>query len=197
MLIQVKKVKGETMANLCKSIIKVLPVVLLVSALSACAGAVQTVEVTRIVQETVLVTQLVVVTATPEPPTATPEASPTPTFQKWSGADLVQVLQSAGLEVENPTAMTKDDYGMAPMVAADATHFFIPSLCSDCGGRIYSFSSQEDLDLMKKYYDELGKSSAMFFSWVFTKDNLLIQINGALPEDKAREYENALLNLGS
>jgi len=191
-----KKGLVNDMSSLSKTSIKVLFIVLLVMVLSACAGTIQTVEVTRIVPETVVVTQLIVVTATPEPPTPTPEASPTPTFQQWAGEDLVQALQNAGLEVEGSTPMTKDDYGMAPMVAVDAIHFFIPSLCSDCGGRIYSFSSQNDLDLMKTYYEDLGKSSALFFSWVFAKDNLLIQINGDLPEDKAREYENVLLNLG-
>lgn len=91
--------------------------------------------------------------------------------------------------------MTKDDYGMAPMAAVEGTHFLIPSLCSDCGGRILSFAAQPDLDMTKAYYDSLGKSSAAFFSWTFVKDNILVQINGDLPEAKARKYESALGNL--
>jgi hypothetical protein len=42
------------------------------------------------------------------------------------------------------------------------------------------------------YYFALGKSSAAFFSWVFIKDNVLVQINGDLPEDKAKQYQTVL-----
>ena len=38
----------------------------------------------------------------------------------------------------------------------------------------------------------MGKSSALFFSWVFVKDRIVVQINGDLPEDAARKYEAAL-----
>lgn len=157
----------------------------------------QTVEVTRIVQQTVLVTQLVevVVTATPVPPTPTPEATATPSFAHWNTQPAADAILAAGLEFVDPRPMTKDDYGFAPMNAQEAVRFLIPSICSDCGGRLYSFSSQADLDLMKSYYDELGKQSAIMFSWLFVKDNLLIQINGDLPEDQALKYQAALDNL--
>lgn len=108
---------------------------------------------------------------------------------------VVQAFKSAGLEAENPRAMTKDDYGLAPMAAKEGTRFFIPSLGENSGGRIMSFASQEDLERTRKYYDDLGKSSAAFFSWVFVKDNILVQINGSLPEEKAKRYEKALMAL--
>lgn len=117
--------------------------------------------------------------------------------QQWTSTDVVDVFKSASLEVEGARPMTKDDYGMAPMRAVEGTRFFIPSLCTDCGGRIFSFSSQEDLEATKTYYAELGKNSALFFSWVFVKDNILVQINGDLPEEKARQYESALNSLGN
>src|SRR5574340_608128 len=125
----------------------------------------------------------------PLPPTPTPEATPTPTFARWTTADAVAAIQAAGLEFVDPHPMTKDDYGMAPMSAAEAVRFLLPSVCSDCGGRLYSFSSQADLELMKNYYEELGRQSALFFSWVFVKDNLLLQINGDLPEGQALKYK--------
>jgi hypothetical protein len=39
---------------------------------------------------------------------------------------------------------------------------------------------------------KLGKENAAFFSWVFVKDNILVQINGNLPEEQAKKYEAAL-----
>ena len=44
-------------------------------------------------------------------------------------------------------------------------------------------------------YKELGQASAAFFSWLFIRDNVLVQINGDLPEDRARQYEEALATL--
>jgi hypothetical protein len=117
--------------------------------------------------------------------------------QQWKSADVIGVFKSESLEIRDPHPMTKDDYGTAPMRAIEGTHFFLPSLCSDCGGRIFSFSSQEDLEATKTYYEDLGKNSALLFTWVFVKENILVQINGDLPEEKARQYESALSSLGN
>jgi hypothetical protein len=35
----------------------------------------------------------------------------------------------------------------------------------------------------------------MLFSWVFVKDNIVVQINGDLPEEQAKKYEAALNGL--
>jgi hypothetical protein len=166
--------------------------------LSGCATPTPVVvEITRIVPQTVVVTQLatVIITTTPIPPTTTPEVTPTPNFLIWKNSQVVDAFKSAGLECESPSPMTKADYGAAPDVAIEGTHFLVPSVCSDCGGRIMSFSSAEDLQLTKAYYDNLGKVSTAFFSWVFVRDNILVQINGDLPETSAHKYEAALLNL--
>ena len=155
------------------------------------------VEITRIVNQTVVATQLVtvVVTATPEPATATPTLQPTPEFQKWTSEQAIEAFKKKNLEAEETRSMTKDDYGLAPMVAVEGTRFLIPSLCATCGGRVMSFSTPGHLEAAKTYYDELGKNNALFFSWVFVKDNILVQINGDLPEEQARLYEAALEEL--
>lgn len=126
------------------------------------------------------------------PPVSTSTPIQTTAFQKSSSAQVVNGFSSAGLEAENPRLMTRDHYGMAPMTAMEGTRFLVPSLGEDSGGRIFSFASEQDLQQMRRYYVELGSASALFFSWVFTKDNMLVQINGGLPEEKAGQYEAAL-----
>lgn len=108
-----------------------------------------------------------------------------------TGEDVVTAFKNAGLEAESPSAMTKDDYGFGPYVCT-GTRFLIPSLGADSGGRIFICDNAEDLASLKSYYDELGKSSAVFFSWTFVKGDVLVQINGDLPEEKARQYEAAI-----
>jgi len=84
---------------------------------------------------------------------------------------------------------------MAPMKAEEGKRFYIPSLGENAGGRIMSYDDQGDLEEMKKYYDDLGEESAMFFSWTMAHENILIQINGDLPEEKYEEYKAALESL--
>jgi hypothetical protein len=171
--------------------------------LSACSAPVpvtnEVIEVTRVVIHTMVVTELVeqtiIITATPEPPTPTPEITPTPQFALWDAAQVVDAFKSAGLEAEGTYQMTKDDYGAAPMMATEGIRFLIPSICADCGGRILEFDNLSGLAATQIYYEELGKQSAWFFSWVLVKDNILVQINGKLPEDKATQYQEALEDL--
>ncbi len=115
-------------------------------------------------------------------------ADPTP-------EDVIEAFREAHLPAEGPKEMTPEDYGMAPMVAEEGMRFLIPPLGEDAGGRVMSFDSQADLQKTKEFYDSLGRESAMLFSWTFQHENLLVQINGELPEDEARRYEAALKTL--
>ena len=105
---------------------------------------------------------------------------------------IVAAFKAAGLEAENSTAMGPGDYGLGPYVAK-GVHFFIPSLGPDNGGRAF-VGTQEEIASLQHYYESLGKASAVLFCWVFvTPDGkAMVQINGDLPEDQAKKYEEAL-----
>ena len=158
---------------------------------------VQTVDVTRVVPQTVVVTELlvIVVTATPEAAASTTSASTPQPFIKWTAQQVVEAFLAAGLEVSDPRPMTTGDYGLVPMLAVEGKRFFIPSVCVDCGGRIMSFTNQEDLTIVQNYYAQMGRFGAVLYSWIFVKDNILVQINGELPEQNAQMYQAALDNL--
>ncbi len=166
--------------------------------LSSCGyPLVQTVEVTRLVPQTVVVTELLVIVESATPAASGPiSASTTPTpFIKWTTQQVVEAFKADGLEVGTPRSMTTDDYGLVPMLAVEGIRFFIPSICADCGGRIMSFASQEDLTIVENYYAQMGRFGAVLFSWVYVKDNILVQINGELPEENAHMYQAALDSL--
>lgn len=105
--------------------------------------------------------------------------------------DVISAFKSAGLEAENPTPMEPKNYGFAPYVCKGA-RFLIPSLGEDSGGRVLACPNAADRDAIAGYYERLGKKSAAFFSWVFVKGNVVVQINGDIEEDKARKYERAI-----
>jgi len=115
-----------------------------------------------------------------------PAAAPPPTPDQ-----IVEKFKAAGLEADGPRVLTKDDYGMAPYVGS-GVRFLIPSLGADKGGRVFVVTDAQERANLVKYYTELGKSSAMLFSWVFESGPVVVQINGDLPEATARKYEAAL-----
>ena len=115
--------------------------------------------------------------------------------QKATPQDVIDGFKAAGLEAENIRPMAKDDYGLAPM-ADEGIRFFIPSLGPDKGGRVMRYSDQETLKMAKEYYDAFCKKSAALFSWAFVNGDILIQINGDLPEEQAKKYEAVLMGIG-
>jgi hypothetical protein len=108
---------------------------------------------------------------------------------------VIVAFKGAGLEAEDSRKMTKDDYGVAPMKAEEGKLIILPSVCEDCGARIFNYENDKDLDEMKAYYDDLGKESAMLFSWTIKHKNILVQLNGDLPEEEYNKYVKALEEL--
>jgi hypothetical protein len=121
-----------------------------------------------------------------------PTDAPDPAISLGGSMDVVTAFKAAGLEAEHPTRMTPKDYGAAPMLATEGTHIITPSVCADCGGRIMTFATTNDLATVKKYYEDLGKSSALLHSWVYTKGKSLVQLNGSMKPDVAAKYDAAL-----
>ncbi len=110
---------------------------------------------------------------------------------KPTADDVIAAFKKAGLEAERPTKLSKEDYGAAPFVC-EGSRFLVPSIGEDSGGRVFICKNQEDRESLVDYYQKLGKASALFFSWVFVKDDIVVQINGDLKEDLARKYERAI-----
>ena len=131
--------------------------------------------------------------ATPTPlPTATPLPTPIPV----NADGIILRFQQAGLEAENARPMEPSDYGFAPYLCSqDARRFFIPSLGSGNGGRLYVCRNPNDATKLKKYYDDLGQSSAAFFSWTYQNGGVLVQLNGRLSPTKAAGYGHIIVTL--
>lgn len=147
----------------------------------------------RLIMALVLLGTLLVGCGSSAPPSNQgPPAAQPPKPTAFTPQQVVDTFKAAGLEAEKPRPMTKDDYGLAPMSAKEGLRFYIPSLGEGNGGRIMSFDNSADLEKTKAYYVNLAKESAMLFSWTFTKENILVQVNGDLKEDVAKKYETAL-----
>lgn len=125
--------------------------------------------------------------------------APVDALASITSRQVVREFKAAGLEATRPKAMTPNQFGVAPVLTSDATHFLIPSMCDDgeCGGRVFAFNTRDAMLQTQKAYDDLGKSTGLLFSWTFTNDDelLLLQINGELPAPRARAYRRVLRSL--
>lgn len=140
-------------------------------------------------------------------------------FERWASNQVVEAFQAASLECEQVRPITESDYRLhftncplgydycpfnvditnpedfPPLTAIEGSRFFTPSLCKDCGGRIFSFASPEDLKELRTYYFEQGEDHIAFFSFLYVRDNILVLIDGDVPEEKAKQYETALKDM--
>jgi len=115
-----------------------------------------------------------------------------PDFQKWTSQQIIAEFQAAGLEIGAPVSLTSEDFNMFIRKTDDAKFYFIPSACEGCRGRVFAYSNKTDLNLTKSYYENLAKGGNWLHSWLFIKDNILIQMPGDIPEEKALRYQQVL-----
>lgn len=110
--------------------------------------------------------------------------------------EYIKKFKNKSLVVHNEKKMSKDDFGMAPMTAKDAAMFSLIDTNNEDdqkNARIFVFDNLEDLRETKKYYDDLGKGSAMLFSYTAAdEDNLvLMQFNGDFDQKLVEKYTDA------
>lgn len=124
------------------------------------------------------------------PPSAIP-------FHQWRNSEIIDVFHSAGLSAEVIRGLPKDERdGLSTWMVVEATPFQLSPQEQD-RGVLLAFHDPADLERMRAYYVGLGKSLPQYKSWVFVQGNILLQINGDVPEAKAKEYAAVLDALGA
>lgn len=118
--------------------------------------------------------------------------APIADFERWHPAEVIAAFRSAGLEVGDIVQLEPSSQGLAPITEKEGIRFLIPSIGADAGGRIFSFRNEADLAAKRAYYEGLNRRGSMTFSWIFVRENILVQINGTLPQERARRYEAAI-----
>ncbi|MFL2131172.1 DUF1002 domain-containing protein [Ruoffia sp. FAM 20858] len=116
--------------------------------------------------------------------------------------ELVEILQAfydSGLNVMEPKIMTRNDYGIAPLLAEEAVSFgaqfaeFVfenedGSIEQFNYGRLFLVRDENDLQTIKAVYDELGKEAAMLYSHTYSKGDILLQMGGDVSDEDFALY---------
>jgi hypothetical protein len=126
------------------------------------------------------------------------EAQSSASFQQWHTTDVLQAFQAAELPVELPQ-LSKDERDLfSNEMTLENRQFVIPNQGDPtlARGIIFSFQNEKDLREIQDYYAGLGKAVPQYSSWVFIKDNLVLQINSNISEAVAKQYAATLDLLG-
>lgn len=117
-------------------------------------------------------------------------------FHRWRNSEIITIFHNAGLTADVIRGATKDERdGFSGGMRVEATLFQL-SPRQEERGMILVFENAADLGTMRAYYLGLNKSLPQYRSWLFVKDNVLLQINGEVPEERAKEYAAQLDSLG-
>lgn len=107
-------------------------------------------------------------------------------------AEMIQAFQDAGLEVGEVYPVDEEPDWQAkpvPKTYAEATRFTIPSLGEDYGGRVFVFSTEQELAAVRDYYEGLDDPLRPY---VYVEGDALLQMTNLLPEAEAENYRAAL-----
>ncbi len=125
-----------------------------------------------------------------------PASLPNPPRHQWGNSEIIAAFHDAGLTADVIQAIAKDERdGFAIWMAVQATPFQLSPQQGE-RGLLLTFNNPADLEITRAYYLELNNALPRYSSWLFVKGNVLLQINGEVPEARAREYAAVLESLG-
>ena len=82
---------------------------------------------------------------------------------------------------------------IVPYRITGQTSFLYPTGCSGCReGLVYALASDADADSMKGFFSGLPKRPLPGSIWIFSKGNVIVLLDGSMPEQLARKYDAAL-----
>jgi hypothetical protein len=126
---------------------------------------------------------------------AAPTIAAPPEPARWTASDVIAAFQSADLNAQVVRGETKEERDLfSHLMAIDGHRFRIGDKDGEMG-MVLSFNNPRDLARMQNYLLALNRSLPQYSSWLYVKDNILLQINHEVPEHKARAYAEVLETL--
>lgn len=134
---------------------------------------------------------LFLVTMPPQPAVADTGSS----TRQWTANDVLQAFHAAGLPYEIPSLPKDERDPFSSWMQVETKPFQIPNQGADASGMVLCFKNSRDLRRMQDYYTALGNALTQYRSWIFVRDNVLLQINRSVPEAVAARYAEELNRL--
>ncbi|MCG7386021.1 stress protein [Paenibacillus sp. ACRRY] len=109
--------------------------------------------------------------------------------------DIFTEFQAAGLEIEAPTESISEEHGFTNVGFKDVRHISVPALGEGEGGYLFLFENNTDLEKLKDFYEEPGKSTLMPNSHAYAQDNILLQMSDQMSQTEFERYVEVIKGL--
>ncbi|MEO2208236.1 stress protein [Paenibacillus pabuli] len=109
--------------------------------------------------------------------------------------DIVTEFQEAGLKVETPTQTISEEHALANLGFKDVQRILVPALGEGEGGYLFLFEDKTDLEKLKDFYEEPGKSTLMPNSHAYAQDNILLQMSDQMSQTEFDRYVEVIKGL--
>ncbi|MEW6717624.1 MAG: hypothetical protein AB1345_08990 [Chloroflexota bacterium] len=112
-----------------------------------------------------------------------------------SAAAVLDRFQLVGLPVGPSRALSTEELKLFSAHPIEALEFQVAGLCDGCLGRVYLFSSVQDMETTLAHEQQTPSLGQGGFSWLFPNGKVLVLLEGRVPADWAEQYREALDSL--
>jgi hypothetical protein len=102
--------------------------------------------------------------------------------------DIVKSFREKGWITVNTSEVRTSELKTLPGRTWESVGFIVPFHNTGLKGCVLSFKEKKEFEKIKKYYLGLNKKRKLY-SWSFSRDNILVVLDGAMPAREARKFK--------
>jgi len=114
--------------------------------------------------------------------------------QMWLAANVIKSFNENGLKVEKAKNEKGIELSRLPAKTNESIKFSVSFNEQKLKGCILEFDKKKDFDKVKNHYFSLNNSGELH-TWSLIKDNILLVIEGSMPDQVIRKYEAVLAGI--
>jgi hypothetical protein len=105
--------------------------------------------------------------------------------------DIIKSFREKGWITVNTSDVRTSELKTLPGRTWESVGFIVPFYNTALKGCVLSFKEKKEFEKIKKYYLDLNKKGKLY-SWSFSRDNILVVLDGAMPARMADEFQSIL-----
>jgi hypothetical protein len=112
--------------------------------------------------------------------------------QMWLARDVIRSFNENGIRIKNTN--NEQVMELLPAHTNEIIKFSVKLNERNLKGCVLEFENKKDFDAVKEHYLDLN-SKHQLHSWSLMKDNILVVIDGSMPEQDIRKYKAVLAGM--
>ena len=114
--------------------------------------------------------------------------------QMWFAKDVIKTLNENGLIVEKTRKEKSIELSSLPAKTHEAIKFSVSLKTKTLKACVLEFDNKKDFDKVLNHYLALNNNGELY-TWSLIKDNILLVIDGSMPDQEMRKYEAILAEI--